>query len=139
MVIGLGESRQAADAAGELQCRWVGLHGAVKRADQSLMGEEVAAQRVRRSQRIHAVLDARQTLHAADRCRLDLAQVHFVRGTERRMASTTDLRNSSTSCCLSLTGFLPSLPAPSIGGPSGGAKRWRNQTMTPLCFPGEAR
>ena len=81
---GLGQRGQAGDAAGELQRRRVGFHGAVERAHQPLMGKEVAAQRVGGNQRVHAILDARQACHAAGVGRLDLAQHHLVRGAEGR-------------------------------------------------------
>ena len=54
----------------------VGLHRAVQRAHQPLVAEEVSAQRIRRDQLVHAIVDLLQPLEVAQRQRLDAGEVH---------------------------------------------------------------
>ena len=80
---GIRDGGEGGNTTGKLQRRRVGLHRAVESADDALMAEELAAQRVRGDERVHGIGEFLQALHTPGGELLDGGENHLARGTER--------------------------------------------------------
>ncbi len=106
---GGGDRRDARHALGELQRRRVGLHRAVERADQPLVAEELAAQRVRRDQRVDRIVDRLQPLQCCRPAALRCREIHAVAGAERRRRRPPPRAAPRPAAACPCTGFCAAL------------------------------